>query len=171
MTEILDVLDEAGQVVDQRPREEVHDQQLRHRAVHVLLVQPDGRVLLQRRSHAKAAYPGRWTSSASGHVPSGQSPRAAAKREVAEEIGLTVARLEHVGQFTFRDATVGEHELVEVYTGGASGAPQLHPEEVLDLQARPPATIDAWLAREPEVFADSFLPVWALAREHLVPEP
>ncbi len=58
-------------------------------AAYVLLVDGD-RVLLQRR--AKTGYYDEfWAASAAGHVESGESVVAAALRETAEELGVTVA--------------------------------------------------------------------------------
>ena len=61
---------------------------LLHRAVAVLVTRPDGRLVLQQRSRKDAWHPGRWTVSCTGHVKSGESYRAAARRELSEELGL-----------------------------------------------------------------------------------
>lgn len=86
--EMFDVVDASDQVIGQLTRREVHAGGYRHRAVHVLVFDSDGRVFLQKRSMAKDSSPGLWDSSCSGHVDAGESYDAAACRELAEEIGL-----------------------------------------------------------------------------------
>ena len=49
---------------------------------------PDGCVLLLRRAAGRRRYPGRWCV-VTGLVEPGESPRAAAIRELREELGLT----------------------------------------------------------------------------------
>ncbi len=51
---------------------------------------PDREVLLQLRGPATSYMAGHWASGAAGHVEYGESVRAAAVREAAEELGVTV---------------------------------------------------------------------------------
>ena len=86
--EWFDVVDERDAVVGRARRREVHAQGLWHRAVHVLVFDAGGRVLLQKRSLAKDLSPGKWDSSCSGHLDAGEDYDAAAGRELREEIGV-----------------------------------------------------------------------------------
>ena len=89
--EIFDVVNERDEVVGQNTRREVHRLGLKHRAVHVLVFNSRGETFLQKRSMNKDREPGKWDSSASGHVDSGEDYDACAVRELREEIGLSVA--------------------------------------------------------------------------------
>src|SRR2546423_3913104 len=89
--EILDVVDEHDQVIGREARSEVHRRGLRHRAVHVLVFDGEGRVFLQKRSASKDTFPGVWDSSASGHLCSGEDYDSCAVRELQEEIGLAIS--------------------------------------------------------------------------------
>jgi isopentenyl-diphosphate delta-isomerase type 1 len=86
--EIFDVVDASDQVISRATRGEVHARGLWHRATHVLVFNSAGQIFLQKRSLAKDSWPGRWDSSCSGHLDSGEDYRAAASRELAEEIGI-----------------------------------------------------------------------------------
>jgi isopentenyl-diphosphate delta-isomerase type 1 len=86
--ELFDVVDEQDRVLRQMERAEVHRQRLFHRAVHVLVFDSRDQIYLQRRSQLKDTYPGRWTTSCSGHVDAGEDYDQAARRELGEELGL-----------------------------------------------------------------------------------
>src|SRR5215468_9128241 len=90
--EIFDVVNDRDEVIDRRPRSEVHRLGLRHRAVHVLVFNSRGEIFLQKRSMKKDRQPGLWDSSASGHVDSAEDYDACAVRELEEEIGLKISR-------------------------------------------------------------------------------
>jgi len=71
----------------------VHRDGLWHRSFHCWLVRPGLRgplLLLQRRSLAKATWPGAWDVSAAGHYGAGEG-LAGGCRELAEELGVVVA--------------------------------------------------------------------------------
>ena len=84
--ELFDVVDENDEVVAQASRAEVHREEKLHRAVHVFLFNRSGELFLQQRSLLKDSHPGKWDSSASGHLDSGEDYAAAAERELAEEL-------------------------------------------------------------------------------------
>lgn len=58
-------------------------------AAYVLLLDDDGRVLLQLR-RGTGYRDGHWAAAAAGHVEAGESVHAAACREAAEELGVVV---------------------------------------------------------------------------------
>jgi isopentenyl-diphosphate Delta-isomerase len=88
-TEYLDILDEKGRKTGESvPYDEAHLKGLIHMAVHVWMMNPQGELLLQRRSPNKGTYPNHWDISAAGHVSAGQTSLEAARRETEEELGL-----------------------------------------------------------------------------------
>jgi isopentenyldiphosphate isomerase len=88
---LLEVVNEADEVIGLKPRAEIHAQGLRHREVHVFLVTRQGEVILQRRSATKESYPNYLDASAGGHVEPSQTYLQAALMELAEETGLKVS--------------------------------------------------------------------------------
>src|SRR5437764_15031849 len=89
--EIFDVVNENDEVIGRESRSRVHQQGLRHRAVHVLVFNSAGQPFLQKRSASKDTFPGVWDSSASGHLCSGEDYDSCAVRELQEEIGLAIS--------------------------------------------------------------------------------
>lgn len=88
--EMLDVLDDLGRVVDVAPRGIVHERGLAHHAVHVLVRDAKGRLLMQLRSSTKRTSPGLWDTSVGGHVGAGEGLVESALRETREELGIAV---------------------------------------------------------------------------------
>ena len=112
--ELLDVLDSDLRVVGRATRQEVHARGLLHRAVHILVLGSDGRLLLQKRCLSKASHPGAWDTSVGGHVGAGEEPLPSALRECREELGIDVrdADLAPLGGYLF-DAGTLDAEWVE----------------------------------------------------------
>ncbi len=61
-----------------------------HLVVHVCILNSEGEMLVQKRSMRKDSFPGMWDVSAAGSALSGEDSRAAAARELREELGLEV---------------------------------------------------------------------------------
>jgi isopentenyldiphosphate isomerase len=157
--EIFDVVNENDEVIDRKPRSEVHRLGLLHRAVHVLVFNQEGKVFLQKRSMLKDRQPGVWDSSASGHVDSGEDYDTTASRELIEEIGLRPPtpprRLFKLGP---SEATDQEH--VWVYRCEAEGPFVLHPQEIECGGWFTPREVTEWLARSPREFATALVVIW-----------
>lgn len=164
--EIFDVVNERDEVVDQRPRSEVHRLGLLHRATHVLVFNAAGQVFLQKRSMKKDRQPGVWDSSASGHVDSGEDYDTCAVRELGEELGLKVSapprRLFKLGASPETD-----QEFVWVYTCNAEGPFHLHPDEIERGDWFTPEAVTRWLAERPQDFATAMVVIWPRVRQEL----
>ena len=157
--EIFDVVNERDEVVDRKPRHEVHQRGLMHRAVHVLVFNSKQELFLQKRSMKKDRQPGLWDSSASGHVDSGESYDHCAVRELREEIGLE-ARDPLEPLFKFPASAQTDQEHVWVYRCQAEGPFTLDPEEIERGGWFKPGEITDWMAHHPEEFATAFVAIW-----------
>jgi isopentenyldiphosphate isomerase len=157
--EIFDVVNDRDEVIDRKPRSEVHRLGLLHRAVHVLVFNSRGRIFLQKRSLKKDRQPGLWDSSASGHVDSGEDYDACAVRELAEEIGLKVAEAPR-RLFRFAAAPETDQEFVWVYRCEAEGPFTLNAEEIERGGWFIPEELTRWMAERPEEFASAFVVIW-----------
>ena len=157
--EIFDVVNDRDEVVGRKPRAEVHQLGLLHRAVHVLAFNSRGKVFLQKRSMTKDRQPGLWDSSASGHVDSGEEYDMCAVREVREEIGL---RLESPPRRLFKIDACSEtdQEFVWVYRCETDGPLTLDPVEIERGDWFAVEEIDRWTSNQPEDFATAFLLIW-----------
>jgi len=157
--EIFDVVNERDEIIDRKPRSEVHRLGLLHRAVHVLVYNSRGQIFLQKRSMKKDRQPGVWDSSSSGHVDSGEDYDTTAVREAWEEIGL---RLPKVPQRLFKIAACREtdEEFVWVYRCESEGPFILHPDEIDRGDWFSPEEVTRWVKEKPEEFATAFVYIW-----------
>jgi len=87
--EKVDLVNEQDLVIGTVLRSDCHgNPALIHRAVHVLVFNDRDELLLQLRSQSKDIQPGKWDTSVGGHLDPGEDYRAAAVREMAEELGI-----------------------------------------------------------------------------------
>ncbi len=161
--EIFDVVDEFDNVVDQRPRSEVHRLGLRHRSTHLLVFNESGQVFLQLRSMSKDENPGQWDSSVSGHVDAGESYDQCVVREAHEEIGLIVESTPD-RLFKFDAAAETGMEFCWIYQTRSEGPFDLDPVEISEGRWFEPAVLDAAVANADTSFTPSILAIWAKLR-------
>jgi len=157
--EIFDVVNERDEVIGKLSRKEVHRQNLKHRAVHVLMYNRRGEIFLQKRSMKKDNFPGTWDSSAAGHLDCGETYDACALREVREELGyemraipekiLRIEACEETGQ-----------EFVWVYRDQCEGPFNLCPHEIETGGWFTPEAVTQWIKEKPEEFAPSLTCIW-----------
>ena len=86
--ELVDVVDVDDRVVRQATRAEMRRDNLLHRAVYLVVRDSAGRLFVHRRTETKDIYPGYWDVTVGGVVAAGEDYPTAARRELAEEIGV-----------------------------------------------------------------------------------
>ena len=156
MEPLVEVVDENDVVIGQATVTECHAKQLIHRIAHVLCFTPEGNIVLQKRSKAMSTYPGLLTSSASGHVDSGESYAQAAARELQEELGVRAA-LTEIG----RTKSLDPRHMVQIGVFMATVGEQLRPDphEVEAVVPFDPLELKEAIQKEPERFAAPFIAV------------
>jgi aminoglycoside phosphotransferase (APT) family kinase protein/isopentenyldiphosphate isomerase len=109
---------------------------LRHAATGILVRDPYGRVYVHRRTPTKDVYPAYWDFTAGGVVLEGEDPLVGARRELAEELGVT-SEIEPLGEADYADEHTTYHAFRYTTTWDGEIVPQ--PEEV---------AYGAWLSLE-----------------------
>jgi isopentenyl-diphosphate Delta-isomerase len=133
-TSLVERVDPAGRPVGEATVTAAHTAPgILHRAFSVVLQDDTGRVLLQRRAAAKTRFPLRWANSCCGHPRPGEPVVTAARRRLAEELGLhDPVPLREVGILVYRatDPATGrvEHEYDHVLLGRVGAALTLRPD-------------------------------------------
>ena len=91
MEELFDIYDKNGNHIGTAPRRLCHgDPSLLHHTAHVVVIHPEtGDILLQKRTLSKDIQPGKWDTAVGGHLALGEDFETGARRELAEELGIT----------------------------------------------------------------------------------
>ncbi len=87
------ITDKNGNFVKEEEFDLALQQKLIRRIVRVFVFNGKGELFVQKRGPRVKIWPSRGDSSAAGHVDPGETPEEAAKRELQEEIGLSVREL------------------------------------------------------------------------------
>jgi isopentenyldiphosphate isomerase len=142
--EIFDVFDADNAFVGRQPRDVVHRSGLYHRSVHVLLFDPRGAVLLQRRAPTKDVSPDLWDLSCAEHLQAGEAYEAGARRGLREELGidavslpLTRLRPPRLQRHVDPALDIDDREFVELWRATYDGPVQACADEVSDLEFVP----------------------------------
>lgn len=93
---LIQIVDENDVPLRGGTKQEIWNAGLCHRVARVMCEDKRGNVLLQKRTADTPLFPECWDNSAAGHVDEGESHLVAAKRELAEEIGIKDIELEEV---------------------------------------------------------------------------
>jgi len=147
-TQLLDTLDDTGQLCEPGKRGDVHRQSVWHRAVHIwLLDTASASVLLLQRSRKKQHFGGQWNCS-TDHVKVGDPSEAAAIKSLMGDTGLTRFS---PAEFDFMLQARGEYDtgggclhkqVIDVYclVVPSDSYPKAPPVETMEL---PPGEVDA----------------------------
>jgi isopentenyl-diphosphate delta-isomerase len=158
--DLVELVDDAGVHCGQSTVDEAHRMpgQL-HRAFSVVLVDPSGRVLLQRRAAVKTRFPLRWANACCGHPGPGEPVIEAAARRLGEELSVAGVALTPVGVYVYAasDPDTGrvEREYDHVLLGRVAADLPIDPDpaEVDSVRWVPAAEVCTDLVARPDAYA------------------
>jgi isopentenyl-diphosphate Delta-isomerase len=152
--DLVVLVDEEDREVGFAPKLAAHQLGQRHRAVSVCLIDPQGRMLLQRRAIGKYHSGGLWTNACCTHPRPGEGVQETAERRLLEELGLACGI-----RFMLRThyhAPVGkglvENEIVHLFSGDYDGGVKPNPDEVEDVAWRSHEFLRADLPARPDAY-------------------
>ena len=153
--ESVTLVDADNNVVGSCGKIAAHREGRLHRAFSILIANPDGELLLQRRAAGKYHFANRWSNACCGHPRPGEITNEAARRRLVEELGFCVP-LAQVAELSYRaeDAASGlvEHEYLHVFHGRYAGDPCPNPIEVGACRWMPRDRLRRELAARPDWF-------------------
>ena len=133
MDEYFDIVDEHGQVIGQASRAACHgDPDLIHRTVHVLVVDRNDRIFLQKRSPQKDIQPCKWDTSVGGHLDLGETYDQAALRELEAELGVTGLTPQYLYSYRWHSAIETEEVRTYLIAWNHESAFTLQSEEITE---------------------------------------
>jgi len=163
-SERFPIVDKKDRILGSASRSEVHGNNLLHRAVHILIFNDAGEVYLQQRSRWKDRHPLKWDSSAAGHVAAAERYDETARRELKEELGVSVP-LRKILKLPAARRT--DHEFIWLYKGVVSSELAPNKCEIQRGIFLSPAVVDGWTSARPEDFAPGFLECWNAYRRKM----
>ena len=90
MKKILNIVDNDDKIIGEKTREEIHQEGLLHREIHVYFLTPKKELIFQHRAKDKDTYPDLLDATVGGHVEIGDSYEETATKEAFEETGIMV---------------------------------------------------------------------------------
>ena len=157
--EIFDVVDSEDMVIGKASRLQVHNNDLMHRSVHILVFNSTGSLFLQKRAMIKDESPGLWDSSAAGHVESGEDYISCAKRELKEELSLSGVQLDEVLSIPAQSMTLWEH--VRVYKCVTDSNICINKNEISEGKYMMLSEVRASMQLNPEIHTSTFSHIYA----------
>ncbi|HLA92753.1 MAG TPA: NUDIX domain-containing protein [Actinomycetota bacterium] len=143
--ELVDVVDEADEVVGSVSRREMRARNLLHRCTYVFVLNTAEELYVHRRTETKDVYPGFFDVCAGGVNAAGESYEACAARELEEELGV---RATPTFRFEHRYSAPSGQAWGRVFDVVWDGPVVWQPEEVAWGAFLPLAEVDAMIARE-----------------------
>ncbi len=126
--ELVMVVDENNQPVGAVSRHVMRKAQLIHRATYILVFNAKGHLLIHKRTGSKDIYPSHYDIAAGGVVLAGEKWLEAARRELAEELGIEGVPL--IFQFEFYHEDSNNKVWGRVYSCQYDGPVTFQAEEI-----------------------------------------
>ncbi len=125
--------------------------------VHDLIFNLRGDLLIQQLASTRTRHPGSWGSSVAAYLFSGESYETAAKRRLAEELGIHGTPLNYIGKTSMDDD--GSHKFIAVFTATHEGPFSFDRSHIERLEFLPRHVIHELQATGSREFTPTFLRV------------
>lgn len=137
------VVDELDRPIGAVARARLRAEKLIGRGTFIFLFNSQGQLCVHQRTTSKALYPGYWDVCAGGMVAVGETYEQAAKRELAEELGVSETPLVFHGTVRFNSDS--NRLWCGVFSAVSDQALTLQAEEVQQAVFIDPQTLTQWL--------------------------
>jgi isopentenyldiphosphate isomerase len=155
--ELVDVVNEKDMVIGKEWKNKCHKEGIWHRVVGVLLFNSDGKMWLQKRAKHKTFQGRNLDFSASGHMGSGDTYEEAAKRELFEELGVSV-ELKDSGIKILEDYIYSEgvhvRHIIKLFIGKHDGPFEVQEEELEGIKSYSINEVKEILKKKPPVMTE-----------------
>lgn len=153
--DLVQIVDDQDKPIGEATLTQMHDKNLIHRVVRIMVENDNGEILLQKRSSGKMRYPNCWDNSASGHVDAGETYEEAAKRELSEELGITGFALKEIGYYYSEAERYKSRKFNKVYRVKTNITPKkLQPSELTEVKWFSLSEIKKMITEKPEILND-----------------
>jgi len=140
-------------VIGKATRREIHEKELVHRSIHILVFNSMNHIFLQKRSMKKDENPGLWDTSSAGHVDSGETYDECAYRELWEELHIN-GKLKPFAKIEACQETYQEH--VQVYICKTDETIRINKDEISEGRYFDWDALPKEVEKNPEQFTSSF---------------
>jgi isopentenyl-diphosphate Delta-isomerase len=148
---------------------EAHEKGLRHRAVSVFIINSAGEWILQKRASDKYHSNGLWTNACCTHPYPGESVFEAARRRLAEEMGI-ICKVTWLFTFIYKEKLnndLTEHELDHVFFGITDSEPVINTSEVEGWKKISFTDIQNDVRQNPDSYTFWFREIYEKVNRHL----
>lgn len=156
MEEKVVLVNENNDVLGTMPKMEAHEKGVLHRAISILIYNPEGKMLIQQRAATKYHWPRIWSNAVCSHPREHESFLEAAERRLSEELNIQCL-LKETLRFVYKaqDKATGliEHEYDVVYTGIYDGDIPFNPDEIASIRWIGLNELNEEINAEPEKFS------------------
>ena len=138
---------------------EAHEKGLLHRAFSILLFNPKGEILLQKRAATKYHSGSLWTNTCCSHPLPGESMEEAVHRKLFQEMGIQHININFSYKFIYKTELgkgLMEHECDYVFIGHFDGVPVANPNEVEDWKYQDLPSLRNDVQENPENYTEWF---------------
>lgn len=95
----LEVVDNKLKTIKKETYDNIHKFGLLHKAVHILIINKEGKIFVRQRTFSKKIYPGYYSTSVGAHLLPGQNFREAAEKNLKFFFGLNLPLIRIGGEF------------------------------------------------------------------------
>lgn len=134
MEERVVLVDEQNNELGTAPKATVHTSNTPlHRGFSCFLFNNKNKLLLTQRALTKKTFPGVWTNTVCGHPAPGESAVKAAKRRLADELGIIVENIKEISPYRYRFADsngIVENEICPIIVTFSDENPKPNKDEI-----------------------------------------